>query len=85
MEGEEEETDCGSNLYAPLCEYYDESYRVDQSLLARPEDVVKVSEDGNSGPVTILDIALKRREVLYMKDDLNLTIEKEEEFRKIIF
>ena len=82
MEGEDEETSFGGDFLAPLLfEDYEDWYMVDQSSLARPDDVVEVSMDGDSGPDAILDVALKRREILNMKDNLNSVTLKEEGHR----
>ena len=81
MEGEEEATDCGY-LNTLLHEDYDENCRVeDQLLFTHPDEVIKASMDGDSGPDTILDVSLKRREILHMKNELNATTLIEEGYR----
>ena len=77
MEGEEEVTDHG-DLHALLSEDYDENCIVDQLVFTRPDDFVNASMQGSSGPDTILDVRLKRREITHMKDELNAIINNEE-------
>ena len=59
MEGEEEATDYGY-LNTLLHKDYDENCRVeDQLLFTHPDEVVKASMDGNSGPNAVLHVSLK--------------------------
>ena len=69
MEGEEEVTDY-SDLHTLLLEDYDENCRVDQMQFTRPDSLVKAFMGGDSGPDAILDIRLKRREIIHMKDEV---------------
>ena len=69
MEGEEEVTDY-SDLHTLLLEDYDENCRVDQMQFTCPDSLVKAFMGGDSGPDAILDIRLKRREIIHMKDEV---------------
>lgn len=77
MEGEEEVTDHG-DLHTLLFEGYDENCRVNQLQFTRPDELVEAFMGGNSGPDTILDARLKRRQINHMKDELDAVIVNEE-------
>ena len=73
-------TDYG-DVHILQVEDYDESFRMDQMQFTRPDNVVKAFMSEKSGPDAILDIRLKRREVIHMRDELAEAIVNEEGFR----